>query len=344
MVSPADIGPCLRTKKGLNARLASLRFIESGGSYNFYGQGAFGIVYRAHDGHRQVAVKFYHKRDANRMDRYAILNEFLKKTPISEFKKSEYITEAIYIEDELEWFDALIVDLVEEQSLTVFIKECVQRRDVTALNQTANQLMAVSTKLAAMKVVHGDIHPDNIFIAKGKEIILIDYDDVWIKDVLEIPPKTAGLPGFQHPKRQTAKSVGAWLDNFSFGIIYIQIQILLQSLGTPSEHRTMQSLQLDQKIIFDELDYSNPQKSEIFKKYALHSNLQIRCWMAVLINDFLAVKSLDSIPKPVIQDLTTRFRSYVDSNWNAPPTPYRIYNPRDLSDARFFLNKLMMTP
>lgn len=344
MVSPADIGPCLRTKKNLSPKLASLRFVETNGSYNFYGQGAFGLVYRAYDGNRQVAVKFYHKKDANREARYTRLNEFLRKNPIPEFKPSEYVSEALELEDDFEYIDALVVDLVEEQSLTAVIKECMQRRDSTALNQIGNQLMGVSTRLSAMNVVHGDIHPDNIFVKRDKSIILIDYDDVWVKGALEIPPKTAGLPGFQHPKRQTAQDIGPWLDNFSFGIIYIQIQILLQSINSPAEYNSAQSLPLDQKIIFDELDYSSPQKSEIFKKYALHNNPQIRSWMAVLINDFLAVTHLHQIPKPTIQDLTTRFRSYLDPKWNAPPAAHRIYNPQNLADARFFLNKAMMAP
>lgn len=250
MVSPADIGPCLRTKKNLSPKLASLRFVETNGSYNFYGQGAFGLVYRAYDGNRQVAVKFYHKKDANREARYTRLNEFLRKNPIPEFKPSEYVSEALELEDDFEYIDALVVDLVEEQSLTAVIKECMQRRDSTALNQIGNQLMGVSTRLSAMNVVHGDIHPDNIFVKRDKSIILIDYDDVWVKGALEIPPKTAGLPGFQHPKRQTAQDIGPWLDNFSFGIIYIQIQILLQSINSPAEYNSAQSLPLDQKNYF----------------------------------------------------------------------------------------------
>src|SRR5438552_18665224 len=74
------------------------------------------------------------------------------------------------------------------------------------------------------KFAHGDLQHGSILV-RGKDLLLIDYDGMWVPALIGRQATEIGHRAYQHPKRSTT-DYGPYLDRFSALVIYLSLRAL----------------------------------------------------------------------------------------------------------------------
>ncbi|HEU4477042.1 MAG TPA: protein kinase [Pyrinomonadaceae bacterium] len=195
------------------------------------GKGAMGAVYQAIDLRlkRNVAVKIL---DASMFGEPAALRRFKREAQtlgklkhpniISVHDYGELITEGAY----------LVMDLVEGESLAEVIeREGSIKPEIAA--QWFNQLLEGVEAAHAAGVIHRDMKPDNVLIAKqenGASLVkILDFGlakstrmDTSLTENLTTPGMIIGTVGYMSPEQLAGESVDERSDFFSIGVMVVE--------------------------------------------------------------------------------------------------------------------------
>ena len=88
----------------------------------------------------------------------------------------------------------------------------------------ADQFATMMRALKQAGIAHGDLEFSNILIS-GFDLKLVDYDSMFVAELLKLGSPELGNPGFQHPKRR-ATDYAPYLDNFSAWLIHFLLRNL----------------------------------------------------------------------------------------------------------------------
>lgn len=306
-----DVNKAIKDKSFLHAYLNELTFETKGNNLKVLSSGNFGKVYFAKtiDGH-SVIVKVYEETIDSVESVYNKLSPYLANNPNPYFLDAVYYPNslAVYSNGNVAHHPVLIMQRAEGLELNYHIEDLLKAQDKDGLVAVRNQLIVMAESLYKQGISHRDIHPSNIFVKPNGEVILIDYDDIWIKDHVEVDSTVKGNREYQHPLRLHENHLsGGYLDNFGFGIIYIQLQLFLETL---SHHK---SIEIDQNFIFSSSDFNNLENS---RQVVFYANSDKTCnWMAVLINELLYCKDLANIPPLTRKNYNRLYNKYADRKW-----------------------------
>lgn len=254
----------------------------------------------------EVVIKIYHEQDAVRETIYQRLTRYLTINPNPYFVPATYHNDGINIDGDT--YPVLMMQRVRGKSLGYYIEQCLHAQDKTALVSVTKDIIKLAENLNKNGIAHRDIHPSNIIINEQNHPILIDYDDVWVNGHVEIDSPTKGNREYQHPLRMQQSSFrGDYFDNFGFGIIYIQLQLFLNTL----EHH--QNRVIDDNFLFTSADFQNIEDSKEIIWYAKGN--KTRYWMAILINDLIHATQLSDIPPLTQKAYNAHYMRYASPSW-----------------------------
>ncbi|WP_211642741.1 leucine-rich repeat protein, partial [Porphyromonas levii] len=104
--------------------------------------------------------------------------------------------------------------------------------------------------LRSQPFAHGDIKPDNIIVKESGELVLIDYDGMYVSSMAGESSPTMGTQDFRHPLR-TSATFDDTIDDFSLASIALSLKAisldstLLDRFGAPD------------RLLFSAKDYLN---------------------------------------------------------------------------------------
>jgi hypothetical protein len=252
--------------------------------------------------------------------RYTELQQFLASKKNKHFLETRYFNDGVCIDGKI--FPVLLIEWAEGVLFDKAIQNSILQGDQKELNRLATKTAELAKTLADLGIAHGDIHFKNIIVAPNGELVLLDYDDIWIKDRVEINARVWGKPEFQHPLREKNTINGVGVDNFSFWITIASIFLIIADSN--GWNILKQNGGTDDALLFSDKDFKKPDESLIFNHYIKSTNQVIQNWLAVILNDLIAVENLNEIPgtfKP--QEL---YAKYANDNWK--PNKFTLYNPR----------------
>lgn len=260
--------------------------------------------------------------------RYDALSSIIEPINYSCFAKSHFFSRGIKV-DGVE-YPILIMEWVSGTRLDVEIKQLISSRSYPKLNLLADKLAALALQLKQLQIAHGDIHFKNIIVNPAGNLVLLDYDDIWVKGKIERNATVWGNPEFQHPLRETAPIHGAGVDNFSFWISIISIYLIIydpQSWDLIDKDGCS-----DERILFGASDFKEPDRSIVFGRLQGSERQEIHNWLAVILNDLISITRLTQIPCP---DHNTQilYNKYASAGWE--PNKFTIYDPK----KRCFIKK-----
>lgn len=237
--------------------------------------GGFSVVFPFSNGIDKKDLRIWHKEIPEIKKRTSQISNYLSQQhQLKYFINYEYVSNAIKFESGIK-LDAVLMDWGDGLTLKEYIDDLIHSN---ISNQSKrNRLLDLSkafcemfTHLHKVKISHGDLQHGNIIINGLNDIKLIDYDSLYVPTMgTHVAQVTSGLSGYQHPSRYTSRYCTERNDYFSELVIITSLIYLSEDLCVWDDFSIMED---DYSLLFNSNDYSNFQKSKIYKRGILRSN------------------------------------------------------------------------
>src|SRR5438045_8069733 len=182
--------------------------------------GGNAVVYRATEGDNAWAVRCFLRPISDHAERYAAISSHLAKKRVAQSTTFSYLADGLRIKGgtfpivKMAWVQGQHLDRCAESLLG-------QPRELAGLREKFRTLVK---EVEAAKFAHGDLQHGNILVS-GKELLLIDYDGMWVPALIGRQATEIGHRAYQHPKRSVS-DYGPYLDRFSALVIYLSLRAL----------------------------------------------------------------------------------------------------------------------
>ncbi len=247
--------------------------------------GAFASVYRVKSSTGDRAVRCFLHPIKDQEYRYKMLSNFIDPAVLPWMVSFEYLPEGIRVGADL--FPILMMDWVEGTPLNIYVAELCANFDKARLEQLRNKFMRMCHGLRIAGVAHGDLQHGNILVRNG-DLVLVDYDGMYVPGLKERTSNELGHPNYQHPQR-TEHDFNELTDHFSAWAIDTALVCL-------AEDPDLWNRRYDdgESILFHRQDFLNPLGAPIFAELAEHASERIRK-RSIIFRDFIS-RSLFEIP------------------------------------------------
>ncbi|WP_222429990.1 lipopolysaccharide core heptose(II) kinase RfaY [Paenibacillus cremeus] len=277
--------------------------------------GSFASVYKIKCGKTEWAVRCFTSNVKDQKVRYDAISSHLSSVHLPYFVPFEYLSEGIKINGD--WFPIVKMQWVEGESLLHYIERNLD--NVVILKNLANKWIKMIHELHMANMAHGDLQHGNILI-QNDEIILIDYDGMYVPGLTGLKSNELGHRNYQHPGRDE-DHFGAYVDNFSAWVIWISI------LALSSDASVLNSLNVgegEESLLFRQQDFVSPGTSRAFEFLELVDDELLRS----LVSSFreltsIAVPMVPLPPNPELRaDPVQPSATYVSAAFTTKVVPY----------------------
>ncbi|MFD8227441.1 hypothetical protein ACFV16_25070 [Streptomyces massasporeus] len=206
--------------------------------------------------------------------------------------RSPVLADAVWVDDAVHidgrWWPAVVMEHVAGESLRAHLASRLGHTE--ELNLLAGRWRSVLGRLDRDEVAHGDLQHDNIRIAHGGRMRLIDLDAVWMAELSAEPPQEFGHPHFQHPERLRSGRWDRAVDHFSGLVIHLSILALAVDPGLWEDFHN------EDNLLFTATDFEHPMASPLWFRLAASRSVPVRRLTALL--DGACRGSMSQVPPP----------------------------------------------
>jgi len=195
-----------------------------------WGGGAFAVVFRCRESSGcQVALRCLLCHPSSDAGERAIALAAFRQAHLREVPflvRSQYIPDAIKVQGE--WYPVFIMEWVEGRTLGSHVAELAKQRDQQALWALAARWQELVTGLEDLQIAHGDLNHGNVMITDHGELRLVDYDTIFVPDLVHRKATAIGTPGYVHPSHFLAgiRPYDAHMDTFGAMVILLSLEAL----------------------------------------------------------------------------------------------------------------------
>ena len=280
--------------------------------------GAFTSVFPFVTDGNKKAIRVWTSEVDSAKERTQKLSEYLLKLNSQYFVKFDYCKEALLICGE--FYPIVVMDWVTGINLKKYIGSILKSK--SQLLSLAERFKELVTYLHNNNLSHGDLQHGNILVTEKGNLILVDYDSFYVPGMEKFSDTIKGLPGYQHPKRETLKYLSNVSDYFSELVIYL-------SILTYSEHPEYWQEGTDH-LLFSKEDIYEYNSSKIFKQLTKSNSELVRNLTSTLV-DFINEDSINHL-KPLEVVLVSKkdalLNDYEKEFSNVPPKKNRYSPPK----------------
>ncbi|MBQ0062492.1 MAG: SEL1-like repeat protein [Prevotella sp.] len=266
------------------ATLINLRPVLDNEGHPIMSSGNFAVVFKMIDveSRKEYAVKCFTKDQQTRSESYSMISRQL------DWLKSPYLLNVHYYEYELfvntkqsleTDYPVLVMDWVDGLTLDRYIAKNIDNN--AELNTLFFRFYQLSKWLISSPIAHGDLKPDNILVTDNGELVLVDYDGMYVPEMKGQEAKEIGSPDYQHPYRTTTE-FDEHLDDFSICTILLSLKAIINS---PSLYHDFTG---GERLLFAQKDYLDLGESGAFR---IVSKMLSDSQICTLVSLFLEVYS-----------------------------------------------------
>ena len=273
--------------------------------------GNFAVVFKMKDesSGKLYAVKCFLKEQEERDVAYQQITDELEYVSsnylcsINYFQKELFVDSTVSSDTE---FPVLVMDWVEGVTLDKYVHQHIS--DKYALQLITYQFCKMAAWLMSQPFAHGDLKPDNILVTEDGDLVLVDYDGMFVPAMQGQKARELGSPDYRHPLR-TEDCFNEHIDDFPLALIGMSLKAI--ALDTS----LLQNNARSDSLLFSESDFQDIGEclmmkslcallndAEFSKLYALfllaHSQQELS---AVSFRLFL----LNKVEKPIEEVLST---------------------------------------
>ncbi len=191
-----------------------------------FASGNFAVVFKMKKNQKHYALKCFLKDIEQRNAKQKEIVDYIENNP------SEYFVDYKYLEDEL-WVDidggqefpVTWMEWIEAPTLGERIKQYCEADNKMGLKQLAESFKEFALWILEQPFAHGDLKHDNILVKANGQLVLVDYDGMFVPTLSGQQTNELGGKCYQHPKRD-ADDFNRHLDDFSILIIYTSLLVL----------------------------------------------------------------------------------------------------------------------
>jgi serine/threonine protein kinase len=240
----------------------------------------------------KIVVRCWSADIGDAQKRMLSISKYLAQLNSSYFIKFKYYNSALLINGILQ--PIITMDWVEHPTLKEFINHKID--DKSSILKLAEKFKAMVYFLHQNGIAHGDLSHGNIKVKDDGNLLVIDYDSMYIKDLNGMPDIVKGQPGYQHPKRHCNLYGNSKLDYFSELVIYLSFLVYAEYPYLWQEYYDTEDL------LFSRQDYESPNSSRLIRFLEKSTNLDIADLTGKLIeflkyDDISALKPLEDVFK-----------------------------------------------
>lgn len=281
--------------------------------------GGFCIVFPYNVMGKKYAIRCWHANLSHAKDRIKLIAEDLNKIKLPYFVNFKYVESAINTIQGVQ--PIVLMDWVEAQPIKEYIKDCLG--ETSKLKDLARNFLEMVKVLHQNNIAHGDLQHGNVLVKPSGDIVLVDYDSMYVPALNGWNDEIKGLPGYQHPGRIKNKYLSEKIDYFSELVIYISIIALSHNPQLWDKTKMADS----DTMLFSEKDIESRGSSPIFAE--LKKELELIPLINKLI-DFMQCQTIDEI-----LPLEDAIKSPVDrivEKWRIYTPPAPIHSKCKLTD------------
>jgi hypothetical protein len=245
--------------------------------------GGNAVVYKATEGQNVWAVRCFLRPISDHAERYAAISKHLQKNRAAHSTKFFYLADGLRIKGgtfpivKMAWVQGQLLDRCAESLLG-------RPKELAGLREKFRTLVK---EVEAAKFAHGDFQHGNILVS-GKELLLIDYDGMWVPALIGRQATELGHRAYQHPKRSVS-DYGPYLDRFSALVIYLSLRAL------EVDRKLWEQYYTGDNLLFVREDFNEPGKTPIWGDLAALNNPEVSYLAGVLAA--LLAKPVKDLPR-----------------------------------------------
>ena len=227
--------------------------------------GAFASVYRISSESESWAVRCFLTPLRDQEFRYYQLSNFIESGNLPYTVGFNYQAQGLRIQGD--WFPILKMDWVEGETLDNYVRRNIDNpAALTALSERFDRMML---ELQNAGVAHGDLQHGNIIVRNG-ELVLVDYDCMYIPALAGLESNELGHRNYQHPSRSSSH-FGPYLDTFSAQVIGTSLKCI--ALDSTLWDRLDAG---DDCLLFRRSDFEDVEHSKAFQTLLNHEDGEIK--------------------------------------------------------------------
>ena len=222
--------------------------------------GNFAVVFKMQDSTtgKYYALKCFTREQDTRQEDYIKIAKELS------YVSSPYIVGVRYLPKELfvdttqsneEEFPVLLMDWVEGQTLDNYLRSNIN--NPAAIRKLSSAFNRMAIWLLTQPFAHGDLKPDNIIVNSSGELVLVDYDGMYVPSMKGKKSKETGSPNFRHPQRSD-EWFDETIDDFSLSLMATALYALTL------QPDLLQQYEAKDAILFTEKDLLNLPQSKLY--------------------------------------------------------------------------------
>jgi len=231
---------------------------------------------------RKVAIKCWTADIGDANKRIQIISEFLENLQSPYFVNIYYHEKALLVNEERH--PILIMDWIDGKNFKDYLNENIG--DKTEVLKLAERFLTMIKFFHHNKIAHGDLQHGNILVRSNGELVVIDYDSMFVEGLEEINDNIKGLSEYQHPSRKTNLKSNYQLDYFSELIIYLSLLIYAEDIS----YWNYQT----EYLVFSKEDLLQPNRSMLLTKLLVSKNTKIST-LAINLKSFLSCNDISDL-------------------------------------------------
>lgn len=209
-------------------KLNNLRPVLDADGNPIMSSGNFAVVFKMEDKQngKLYAVKCFLREQKDREESYKLIASELEYVSSTFFTPIKYLEKELFVNttqgNDTE-FPVLLMDWVEGITLDKYIRNNIQ--DQYKLSLIAYQFCRMGSWLLSQEFAHGDLKPDNIMVREDGQLVLVDYDGMFVPAMWGQKPHELGSLDYRHPLRADNVFNGS-IDDFSISSIALSLKAI----------------------------------------------------------------------------------------------------------------------
>lgn len=274
--------------------------------------GGYCAVYPYNVAGQRYAVRCWHSYIDGVKERSRQISKTLTGVNLPYFVRFEYVDNGILTPQGIQ--PIVIMDWVDALPIKDYLKKHID--SPAKLGELADAFLHMTKELHSNSISHGDLQHGNIMVKDTGEIVLVDYDSMYVPTLDGWGEVVSGLEGYQHPGRWRSSKLSVKADYFSELVIYTTIK----ALAANKELWFRLNLEHSETMLFSEEDIKSRGKSPIFnevEKLTGCSNLINAIREALACDTIEELKPLDEAIVPIVDIISSKWK---DNGYKPEPT------------------------